>query len=135
MSTESYSPATMAEFTQDEYGVVHNSAGTYLAAASVLLNHGRILMGWTDDAMTHMDVLLAVVNESVGPLNRMDARPRKLIVAVASYGMFGFAIHRDDPLHHAYLGEKLGLRPSPTTEALADLVNGVIAAMTAEVAS
>ena len=115
-------------FTQDEYGVVHNSPDTYLAAATELWGRGRVLIGWTDEAMTHMDILLSVASDSVGPLNRMDMRVPKLFIGVVAYGMFGFRIRPDDPIHHDYLGEKLGMRPSPTTEALADLVNGVMAA-------
>lgn len=121
-------PNQDSTFTQDEYGVVHNSSDTYLAAAAELWGRGRVLIGWTDEAMTHMDVLLSVASDSVGPLNRMDMRVPKLLIGVAAYGMFGFRIRSDDPIHHAYLGEKLGLRPSPTTEALADLVNGVMVA-------
>ena len=118
---------TYIGFTQDEYGVVENSPGTYRAVAQELRGFGSILLGWTDNAMSHMDVLFVYDPTQIGPLNRMDQHPGKLLVAVAGYGMFGFKVRDDDYLHHAYLGEKLGFRPSVTTEALAALVNGVMA--------
>jgi hypothetical protein len=112
-------------FTQDEYGVVANSPDTYRAAAEKLRTSGCVSLGWTDNASSHMDVLLAVPPQ-VGPSNRMDNSARKLFVAVSGYGMFGFRRTRTDPLHPAYLAEKLGMRYSVTTEALSDLVNGVM---------
>lgn len=119
-------------FTQDdEYGVVENSPETFRAAAAELRASGSVSLGWTDNAMSHMDILLVLAPTQVGPSNRMDKHPGKLFVAVAGYGMFGFAIQRNQPLHHAYLGEKVGLRGSVTTEALADLVNGVIIGLSA----
>ena len=120
-------------FTQDEYGVVSNSTVTFRAVAEELRMSGSVSLGWTDNAMSHMDVLLVLNPRQVGPSNRMDNRPRKLFIAVAGYGMFGFALDRNGPLHHAYLGEKLGMRPTMTTEALADLFNGVVAELTAVV--
>lgn len=118
-------------FTQDEYGVVSNSPNTFQAAAEQLRDSGAVSLGWTDDAMSHLDVLLVLAPPQVGPTNRMDHHPGKLFVAVAGYGMFGFAVERNNPLFHAYLGEKLGMRPCVTTEALADLVNGVMAEVSA----
>lgn len=115
-------------FTQDEYGVVANSDDTFQAAAAELCDSGSVSLGWTDNAMSHLDVLLVIAPTQVGPSNRMDTRPSKLFVAVAGYGMFGFEVaSRSGPLHPAYLAEKLGMRYSVTTEALADLVNGVMA--------
>ena len=116
-------------FTQDAYGVVQNSPDTYAAAADELSTTGWLSLGWTDNAMSHLDVLLVLAPRQVGPSNRMDYNPAKLFIAVAGWGMFGFQVRRDDPLFHAYLGEKLGMRPSATTEALADLFNGVMAAL------
>jgi hypothetical protein len=125
----------MAAFTQDAYNVVENSPHTYRAAAAELRGFGSILLGWTDNNFSHMDVLLVYEPREVGPLNRMDSRASKLIVAVAGRGMFGFAVRGDDPIHHAYLAEKLGFSPSVTTEALAELVNGVMAALVETVVS
>lgn len=118
----------MTEFTY-EYGVVTNSLRTYTAAAERIRGQGYVLMGWTDNAMSHMDVLLAIAEpfSSVGPLNRIDNHTLRLLVGVAGRGMFGFAIRADNFVHHVYLAEKLGFGPSATTEALAELVNGIIA--------
>ena len=124
--------AAPPRFTQDEYGVVANSPETYQAAAAELRSAGSVSLGWTDNAMSHMDVLLVLNPRQVGPSNRMDIRPHKLFVAVAGFGMFGFALERNNPMHHAYLGEKLGMRPTVTTEALADLFNGVVDALASE---
>ena len=112
----------------DEYGVVVNSPETFEALANYLRNRPTILFGWTDNEGSHLDVLLALPDQ-IGPLNRMDSGS-KLIVAVAGYGMFGFRVRGDSPLHFAYLGEKLGMTPSVTAEALADLVNGVMRELT-----
>jgi hypothetical protein len=128
----SANPTIPVRFTQDEYGVVANSPDTFQAAAEELRDSGSVSLGWTDNAMSHLDVLLVLAPTQVGPTNRMDHHPGKLFVAVAGYGMFGFATTtRNGPLHHAYLAEKVGMRPSVTTEALADLVNGVMSDLAA----
>ena len=128
--SESTIPA--ARFAQDEYGVVANSASTYQAVAEQLRASGSVSLGWTDNASSHLDVLFVLTPVQVGPSNRMDHHPGKLFVAVAGYGMFAFALERSHgPLHPGYLAEKLGMRYSVTTEALADLVNGVLAEVSA----
>lgn len=121
----------MSEFTQDEYGVVANSPDTFRAATEELRLTGAVSLGWTDNASSHLDVLLVLSPTQVGPSNRMDTRPSKLFVAVAGFGMFGFAVERKGDLHPSYLAEKVGMRYSVTTEALAELVNGVVAELSA----
>ena len=122
---------TDARFTQDEYGVVENSPQTYRAIYNKLISDRTVLMGWTDNAMSHMDILLALP-DTVGPLNRLDARPVKLVVGVVGYGLFAFAVQRNADIHHSYLAAKLGMRPTKTTEALAELVLGVMAELCPE---
>lgn len=114
--------------TQDEYGVVHNSSETYATLAKILHTQHMWMMGWSDDASSHLDVLLAVVSENSGPLNTMDTNLPKMVIGVSRMGIYGFNFLRFSPLHPAYVAEKLGMRLSPTTEALTDLVNGVLEA-------
>jgi hypothetical protein len=120
----------MSAFTADEYGVVQNSPDTYRAAAEELRASGSVAIGWTDNAMSHLDVLLVLAPQKVGPCNRMDPTPNKLFIGVAGYGVFGFAL-RVGALHPDYLAEKLRMHPSSvTTVALAQLFNGVMAELT-----
>lgn len=121
---------TAATYTQDEYGVVSNSPGTYAAAAKELQNTGAVSLGWTDNEMSHLDVLLVLAPWQVGPKNRMDNTSSKMFIGVAGHGMFGFRTRADDPIHPAYLAQKLGIPPSSVTaDRLADLFNGVMAAL------
>ena len=112
-------------YTQDEYQVVQNSPFTYEAVAAQLRLTGSVHIGWTDDAMTHMDVVLHDDIVQVGPSNRLDASPDRLWVGVIGYGLWAFHLG-DTDIHSSYVAEKLGFRgANVTVQKLTDLINGV----------
>jgi hypothetical protein len=110
-------------FDQDEFGEVLNSEKTYQAIADSLEKNGSIIFGWTDQAGTHLDVMLVVNPIQVGHLQR-GLRWSDLFVSVVGFGTHGFEIDHDDT-HYGYIGEKLRLGTNITTEKLAALINGV----------
>lgn len=110
-------------FTQDEYGEVLNSTDTYKAIADVLESRGSVVIGWTDEAGSHLDILFTLHPIQVGSLQR-GMRWTDLFVSISSFGMHGFDID-DEELHYGYIGEKLNLGINVTSEKVGELINGV----------
>lgn len=111
---------------RDTYGEVINGPGTYKQIADDLITYDCVLVGWTDQQGTHLDVLFnwgAIVhgNNIQGGISKDD-----LFVSVMRWGCFGFEL-KDEDTHPGYIDEKLGNRASfgPTAEPLAELINGV----------
>jgi len=112
------------DYDQDEYGEVLNGKKTYKSIASTLEQNGSVVIGWTDQAMTHLDILFTVAPIQVGGLQRGMSHA-DLFVSVSAYGMFAFDI-KEDYLHPGYVGEKLGLSgENTTTIRLAELITEV----------
>lgn len=115
----------------DEYSEVINGPTTYVEISRALHMSRVCAIGWTDGASTHHDILFAWRVEGP-PRNRLMRGLRRdyLFVSVIGIGAFGFEVRVDDPLHPAYVAEKLNLADgSHTIIALTELVNEVMREM------
>jgi hypothetical protein len=114
------------KFEQDEYGEVFNSPDNFKAMAKVLEQHGSLVIGWTDEAGSHLDILLVLQPIQVGVLQGGQSAHWDLFVSVLRTGSgFGFKIDVAEPSHPNYVSEKLQINAGSTTDKLAELVNGV----------
>lgn len=108
---------------KDEYGEVLNHQETYETLALQLSLGIPMMIGWTDGMMSHFDILFnykaLVEGNPQGGLRASD-----LYVSVMRKGAFGFEISKTDT-HASYYGEKLMMGSGPTTDKLAELINGV----------
>lgn len=113
---------------RDEYGEIINGEATYKEIAQELNfhDHASVLIGWTDQQGTHLDILFTRGTIAFGTNIQGGIKAWDLFVSVMRWGSFGF-----DPKHldtsPGYYDEKLGNRASfgPTAEPLAELINGV----------
>ena len=114
----------------DDWQEVINGPDTYAQLAADLRERGAVIVGWTDQHATHYDILLTLYPRQHGSLQGGMRAHSDLFVSIMRKGCFGFDIAGHGPLHPAYIEEKLGSGASgPTAQAIADLVNGVIAAL------
>lgn len=108
----------------DDYGEVINGPETYKDIATELQGGHSVLIGWTDQASTHYDVLFtrgALKYGTIqGGLQRGD-----LFVSVMRIGAFGFEVHAGPSLHPSYVSEKLFIHNLVTATALTELIEGV----------
>jgi hypothetical protein len=112
-------------FDQDKVGDVYNSERNYVALADILENNGSVVIGWTDQDGSHLDILFCVSPIQVGDLQGGMSTFSDLFVAVAFNGMFGFTI-QDNYLASDYVAKKLNLGPpNSTSEKLAVLIGEV----------
>lgn len=114
----------MTAITTDIYGLVINSDNTYKAIADTLRDM-PIVFAWTEQEGTHLDILMVYKPAQVGYLQRGMSAQTDLFVAVSHFGMFGFEINAD-PKYSGYVAEKLGTGVNVATDALTDLINGVM---------
>jgi len=115
----------MNDFTLDEYGEVINSDETYQAIARKLCITGSMLIGWTDEDGTHVDILFTLTPKKRGNIQGGLHLGTNLFVSIMRLGAFGFDIHEVDT-PSGYYAAKLNLGgPNATTDKLADLINGV----------
>lgn len=122
----------MPKFNPTRTAVV-NDVMTYLAIAQHLQERGVCVIAWEDTKSTRYDILFAVRVPQFGVLASGQKGDRSLFVAIMRKGGFGFSA--DPPgedlgdIYPSYVAEKLGLPPKGyTTEAVTQLVNGVLAA-------
>lgn len=111
---------------RDEYGEVINSRKTYLGIGQALKTGHSVIIGWTDQEGTHLDLLFCIYPLQAGPLQGGMKAATDLYVGAARHGMFGFELNGSwkSP---GYVGSKLGLgdNEDDTTKALSELINGV----------
>lgn len=109
----------------DKYGEVLNRAGTYDEIVAQLNTHSRsMIIGWTDEEGSHLDILFTLQPRQEGNLQRGSRGPTDLFVSIMGIGAHGFALDSDD-IDPGYYGEKLRLGDNITTTKLAELVNNV----------
>lgn len=118
----------------DAWNEVTNGEETYNEISAFLgSGNGPVLIGWTDEESSHLDVMFSIVNIKVGNIQGIHpAAPivgGMLFVTIMRIGAFAFAIH-DGPLSSDYVGEKLGTgENNPTTDALTKLINEIISGL------
>lgn len=109
----------------DSYGEVINTENTYKAIANELVNGDSVLIGWTDQEGTHVDILFCFdVNKA--PINTVQGgiSANDLFISIMRRGAFAFDISMES--HHGYYAEKLNLEGwGSTVEKLAELFNAV----------
>lgn len=109
---------------KDEYGEIINGNETYLEISKRLKKGQSVIIGWTDEKYTHLDLLFNYKTYKEGMVQR-GLRGNELYVSIISWGAFGFDV-KEREIHKGYISEKLNMRGEPTISKLADLINGVM---------
>ena len=114
----------------DEYGEVVNSPETYQHIAQASVDRENILIGWTDEAGSHYDILFThgaiTPNDNRKTVQGGIKPDNDLFISIMRKGAFGFAIN-NTWTSPGYFGEKLmpSGAYSETLDKLAELINGV----------
>lgn len=108
---------------KDTYGEVVNGEKTYKEIAYLLKSGNSVIIGWTDEEETHLDILFCLNVVKEGQLQG-GLRWNDLFISIMRVGSFGFLT--DNKKDSGYIGEKLNLRNNVTTQKLTELVNGII---------
>ncbi len=126
----------------DKYQEVINGKETYTSIAERLKDGHPVLIGWTDENMTHFDILFtykpdATLGQTINGVLvgehflsgsfQGGIRPTDLFVSIMRVGCFGFEVNKYDT-DWGYYDEKLGggHRFGETTGTkVAELINGV----------
>jgi hypothetical protein len=116
----------LTHFNHDDFGEIENGEKTYDSIIKGLSRGTSVIIGWTDAAGTHLDILFTISPIQAGSLQRGMSSATDLFVAVSGFGFFGFDI-KSSERYPSYVGEKLGLGTisNPTTEKLAELINAI----------
>ena len=109
---------------KDKYEEIINGNKTYLEIADALKAGTSVIIGWTDERYTHLDLLFNYMAYREGMLQR-GLRGNELYVSIISLGAFGFDV-KDREIHEGYISEKLNIHGEPTVSKLAELINGII---------
>lgn len=108
---------------KDKYGEIINGHNTVAEIASKLKDGQSVIIGWTDERYTHLDLLFNYRTHKSGMLQR-GLRGNELFVSIISIGSFGFDVS-DRETHKGYVSEKLNISGEPTIIKLAELINGI----------
>ena len=108
----------------DDYGEIVNGPYTYKGIASKLKEGESVIIGWTDEKYTHLDLSFNYKTYKEGMLQR-GLRGNELYVSVIGLGAFGFDV-KEQEIHKGYISEKLNIHGEPTVSKLAELINGII---------
>lgn len=108
----------------DSYGEIINGPKTYKEIAYKLLAHEPVIIGWTDEKYTHLDLLFTYNCYKEGMLQR-GLKGYELYVSIISFGSFGFDIEKAEK-SPGYISEKLNITGNPTIDKLAELINNII---------
>lgn len=109
---------------KDEYGEITNGYKTVTEIAEKLKQGQAVIIGWTDEEYTHLDLLFNYNTYKEGMLQR-GLRGNELYVSIMSIGAFGFDV-KEREIHSGYILEKLNIHAEPTMSKLAELINGII---------
>ena len=109
----------------DEYGEVINHEDTYRAISTYLNDGWSAIIGWTDQRMTHYDILFNLRTARIGSLQR-GLKGNKLFVSIIGHGAFGFDMDNIERCG-GYISEKLNIKGSE--DEINELINGVIKAL------
>lgn len=111
---------------RDKYDEIINGKNTYIEIASKLIHGQSVIIGWTDEESTHLDILFTYhsYKEFCNYLQR-GLRGNELFVSIIGIGAFGFDINNSEK-HPRYIKEKLNLTGESTCEKLTELINSII---------
>lgn len=117
----------------DEYGILKTSSESCAIIASLINNNGRLLVSWTDEEGTQLDILFTTLDQRIShPLAQPQGGIKSdyLFVSIMRMGAFAFEINKSFTHPNTY-AEKLGVDyGGVTANKLADLINGVKIALT-----
>lgn len=108
-----------------EYNEIINGEKTYNEIADKLKQNIPVVIGWTDEDYTHLDILF-VYKAYWEPLNYLQRgfKPTDLFVSLLGWGSsYGFEVDREK--HEGYISEKLNVY-GETASKLTELINEVI---------
>lgn len=106
----------------DEYGEIINSQETYKKIAEELLNDQAVGIGWTDEKITHFDIVFKLGISKYGIFQR-GIKANYLYVSIIDYTSYAFK--PDTTKHESYIKEKLRMDNS-AGDKIAELINGII---------
>jgi len=107
-------------FDTNRHGEIVNGTCTFEALAQSL-DSGPVMLGWTDEAGSMLQVLFARPRRFGAPGGGLDMNPRKLMVAVVGHGCYGFGSETAPD----YIREKLKVSGGTATK-LCELINEVL---------
>jgi hypothetical protein len=107
----------------DEFNTVINDPSTYKEIAFILSTGQPVLIAWTDQAGTQLDLLFNYKAKSFGPIQR-GILSSDLFVSVMGLSSFGFDV-REKKTDGGYYSGKLRMSGTETCEKLAELINGI----------
>ena len=108
----------------DNWGEVINGKDTYKVIVETLRDKTSIIIGWTDEEYTHLDLYFSLENTiKYGNLQR-GIKATDLFVGIVDYSFYGFKT--DSTKHEGYIIEKLRLHENITSKKIAELINGII---------
>lgn len=109
---------------KDDYDEIINGENTYNKIVEKLMSGNSVIIGWTDEEYTHLDILFSIgTYKEVNNLLQRGLRGKELFVSIIGIGAFGFDIHGEKS--SGYISEKLQLYGSPTIEKLTELINNI----------
>lgn len=103
---------------------VINGNDTYKCIANYLIEGESVLVGWSDNEFTHLDILFTANLVAIGNFQR-GIKGNELFVSIIGYSCFGFDInniYKDS----GYISEKLQITGNPTIVKLSELINNII---------
>ena len=109
---------------ETEYHEIINSKNTYKEISDKLKQHIPVIIGWTDEDCTHLDILFTyqAYKKNFNYLQR-GFKSTDLFVSILSWGAYGFKIDRKK--NEGYISEKLNVHGETATK-LTELINGII---------
>ena len=112
---------------KDKYNEIINGINTYREISHVIRMGRSVIIGWTDEKYTHLDILFSLnpYKEEKNYLQRGLRAINELYVSIIGFGTFGFDIGKDEK-ESGYISEKLQINGEPTVEKLTELINGII---------
>lgn len=108
----------------DSYGEVINGENTYKEIADNLRAGKSVIIGWTDEKYTHLDLLFNYHTLKEGTLQR-GLRGNELYISIIGMGAFGFDTNNNDKAE-GYIEEKLNIHGEPTVTKITELINNII---------
>lgn len=115
---------------KDFYGEIINGAKTYNIIAEHLIQGDNVIIGWTEGATEHRDILFSCKPYKYGTLQG-GLHHAVLFVSMMTYSCSGFLIKDgcNNWKHPSYIKEKLQLSDNYCDDKICELINGVIREM------